>query len=103
MLSEYHILREEQHSLLSEEELRNAREAAVCRLYEKALAGDGDAQCVIGLLFEEGIGVRKSMPNAVHFYKMGSDAGHGTAECIMVDHINYYCWCCYRSLLVYRV
>jgi len=87
VLSEHNVLRE-QTNHLREEELRATREQAVYHLIDKALAGNGDAQCVVGLMFEEGLGVRKVVPNAIFFYKMGSDAGHSTAECIMVNLIS---------------
>ena len=88
VLFEHNVLRGEQTNHLREEELRATREQAVYYLIDSALAGNGDAQCVVGLMFEEGLGVRKVVPNAIFFYKMGSDAGHSTAECIMVNLIS---------------
>ncbi|MBR4503559.1 MAG: sel1 repeat family protein [Candidatus Methanomethylophilaceae archaeon] len=48
-------------------------------LAEASGDGDRDAQCMMGLAFEHGLGVRPSLIEAIRWYGLAADAGDGFA------------------------
>lgn len=54
--------------------------SAVLLLKNKAENGDVDAQCLLGLVFEHGLGERASYRKALRWYGMAADAGDGFAR-----------------------
>ena len=44
----------------------------------------GDALCALGILWEEGILLRKDELKALHCFKMATEMGHPVAQCILV-------------------
>ena len=55
-------------------------EETIAFLAKAAGEGDHDAQCMMGLAFEHGLGVSPSLSEAIRWYGMAADAGDGFAR-----------------------
>ncbi len=52
-------------------------------LLRKAEQGDIDAQCNLGLCYENGDGVEQSYEQAVKWYTKAAEQGHAGAQCML--------------------
>lgn len=60
-------------------------EAAVAAWRPLAEAGDSDAQVALAGLFQDGLGVERSLDQAIEWYRRSAEAGHPVAQLNLGD------------------
>lgn len=54
------------------------------RTYEEsANHGDREAEYLLAVAFQQGLGVRADLPTAIHWFRRAADHGHGRAEVVL--------------------